>query len=94
MNMQTRPGRLLALLPACLLVGACGLLPNAYSGCDKAQPYQSARDLPPLRVPDGSVAPDTHNALRIPVVNAPVISAAEKRCLDHPPSFVTKPASG
>jgi len=89
-----RQARWLAMLPVCVLAGACGLLPDAYSGCDKAQPYQSAEELPPLRVSDGSVVPDTRNALRIPVVNTPKLPAAEKRCLDHPPSYGTKPAAG
>jgi uncharacterized lipoprotein len=91
-NMQR--ARFLMLLPVCVLAGACGLLPDAYSGCDKPQPYQSAQDLPPLRVPDGAVLPDTRNAMRIPTVIAPQIPASAGRCLDHPPSYGTKPATG
>ncbi|MGB5132005.1 MAG: hypothetical protein WBO00_05285 [Steroidobacteraceae bacterium] len=86
--------RFLILLPVCVLAGACGLLPDAYSGCDKPKPYQTAQDLPPLRVPDGAVLPDTRNAMHIPTVNAPQIPASAGRCLDHPPSYGTKPATG
>lgn len=85
---------LLMLLPVCLLAGACNLLPDANSGCDKPQPYQSAQDLPPLRAPEGAVAPDTRNAMHIPAASAPEIPAATGRCLDHPPSYGTKPAAG
>lgn len=94
--MKKRPMRagLPLILPVALFVSACNLLPDAYSGCDKAQPYQSAGDSPPLRVPEGAVAPDTKNALRIPVVTAPRLPAGEKRCLDHPPAYEARPAPG
>ena len=94
MRKQMKRARLLALLPVCVFAGACNLLPDAYSGCDKAQPYQSAQDSPPLRVPEGAVVPDTRNAMRIPPVSAPQLPAGEKRCLDHPPSYGAKPAAG
>jgi uncharacterized lipoprotein len=86
--------RLLLMLPVFVFASACNLLPDAYSGCDKPQPYQSAEDSPPLRVPAGAFAPDTRNALRIPAVTAPRLPAQEKRCLDHPPSYETRPAPG
>ncbi|MBX3703425.1 MAG: hypothetical protein KF822_06585 [Steroidobacteraceae bacterium] len=72
---------------ACGLAGGCGLLPDAYSGCDKPQPYQSAQDVPRLQVPPGVDAPDTRNALRIPAVPAPERPAERGRCLDHPPAY-------
>ena len=86
--------RSLLLLPVCVFAGACNLLPDAYTGCEKAQPYQSAQESPPLRVPDGSIAPDTRNAMRIPAVSVPQVPRAEGRCLDHPPSYGGKPAGG
>jgi uncharacterized lipoprotein len=86
--------RLLLLLPVSLLAGACNMLPDAYSGCDKVKPYQSAQEIPPVRAPDGAVAPDTSNAMRIPDVSAPQVPAREGSCLDHPPSYGTKPATG
>ena len=84
----------LLLMPVCVLAGGCGLLPDAYSGCDKPQPYQSAQELPPLRVPDGAVLPDTRNAMHIPTVIAPPIPESAGSCLDHPPIYSTKPATG
>ena len=91
---RIKPARWLALLPVLVLAGACSLLPDAYTGCDKVKPYQSAQDLPPLRVPDGAIAPDTRNAMRIPTVTAPQAPVAPGTCLDHPPDYVAKPATG
>lgn len=81
--------RLWILLPACLLATGCSLLPDAYTGCDKAQPYQSAQESPPLRVPDGALPPDTRNALLIPQVTAPELPLEKGRCLDLPPAYST-----
>jgi uncharacterized lipoprotein len=86
--------KFLLLLPVLVTAGACGLLPDAYSGCEKPQPYQSAQELPPLRVPEGAVLPDTRNAMRIPAVSAPEIPASAGPCLDHPPTYGAKPATG
>ncbi|MGH8135873.1 MAG: hypothetical protein ACRER4_05950 [Steroidobacteraceae bacterium] len=94
MMYRMKQAKWLALLPVLVLADACSLLPNANSGCDKVQSYQSAQDLPPLRVPDGAMAPDTRNALRIPTVNTPQVPAAPGACLDHPPDYVAKPATG
>ncbi len=94
MRKQPMRARLLLVLPVSVFASACNLLPDAYSGCAKPQPYQSAEDSPQLRVPAGAVAPDTRNALRIPTVTAPRLPAREKRCLDHPPAYETRPAPG
>ena len=81
-------GRLAGLwfVLAGLPLAACGLLPNAYTGCDKERPYQSAESLPPLRVPDGADLPDTRQAMKIPDVRTPV-APDDVRCIDHPPSY-------
>jgi len=82
------------LLPVFAVAGGCGLLSNARSGCDEAKPYQSAQESPPLRVPEGAVAPDTRNAMRIPATTAPQVPGGEGRCLDHPPNYgATRPAA-
>ena len=86
--------KFLVLLSVLVSAGGCGLLPDANTGCDKPQPYQSAQELPPLHVPEGAVLPDTRNAMRIPAVNAPQIPASGEPCLDHPPTYGTKPATG
>jgi len=89
-----RAVRLLVMLPVLAFAGACNLLPDSNSGCDKAKPYQSAQELPPLRVPDGDVVPDTRNAMHIPAVSVPQVPGSEGRCLDYPPSYGAKPAAG
>ena len=93
MRKNMKRAKFLVLLPACLLASACGVLPDAYSGCNKPKPYQSAQEVPPLRVPEGAVLPDTRDAMRIPAVNVPQIPPGAG-CLDHPPSYGTKPATG
>ena len=64
-----------------------GWLPDAYSGCDDLKPYQSAKEVPPLRVPAGADLPDTRNALKIPEVKTPAVPLEEGSCLDHPPPY-------
>jgi uncharacterized lipoprotein len=77
----------LALVAMSLPVAGCGWLPDAYSGCDEARPYQSARQAEPIRVPAGADQPDTRNALRIPDVKNPELPPEPGRCLDHPPTY-------
>jgi opacity protein-like surface antigen len=81
-------------LAAALPLGGCGLLPDAYTGCDEARPYQSARQVEPLRVPAGSDLPDTRNALRIPELATPELPREPGSCLEHPPVLGTVAAAG
>lgn len=95
--MRIRVMRCLAGIAAVVPLAGCGWLPDAYSGCDEAQPYQSARQVEPLRAPAGADLPDTRNALRIPEVKAPDLPPEPGRCLDHPPPYVqerAQPQSG
>ena len=94
MTNRMKRARWLALLPMLVLAAACSLLPDANTGCDKVRPYQSAQNLPPLRVPDDAVAPATRDAMQIPTVNAPQVPVAPGTCLDHPPDYVAKSATG
>ncbi len=81
--------RCIALAAAAVMTGGCGLLPDAYTSCSKPQPYQSAKDSTPLKVPAGSDLPDTRNALNIPAVVAPERPQDAATCIDHPPSYGT-----
>jgi opacity protein-like surface antigen len=84
-----------AWIAAALPLGGCGLLPDAYSGCDEARPYQSATQGAPLRVPQGSDMPDTRNALKIPELATPELPREPGSCLEHPPALGTgSPAGG
>jgi uncharacterized lipoprotein len=77
----------IACMATFLPVAGCGWLPDAYSGCNDAKPYESAKQVDPLKVPAGADLPDTHNALKIPDVNTPELPDAEGSCLDHPPPY-------
>ncbi len=82
------------LIAAILALSGCNVLPDAYSGCNEAQPYQSAKESDPLRVPAGADQPDTRNALKIPVLKSPELPREPGTCLDHPPAYATKSEAG
>lgn len=90
MTMRRHAAWLAAVLP----LGGCGWLPDAYTGCNDARPYQSARQVEPLRVPAGSDLPDTRNALRIPELAAPELPREPGTCLEHPPAVGTVASVG
>jgi uncharacterized lipoprotein len=79
----------LCTLAAVLALAGCGLLPDAYSGCNEAQPYQAASDVGPLRVPSGADLPDTRNALKIPELERPELPRDPGSCLEHPPPYAS-----
>ena len=85
--MRNRMKRLLIGVSGLLPLAGCGLLPDAYSGCDKVQPYQAAEQAAPLAVPAGADLPDTRNALKIPEIRTPQVPAEPGKCLEHPPSY-------
>ena len=52
--------------------------------------YVSAKEMPPLKAPDGLEAPDTRNALKVPPLSAPErLRGRDEPCLDSPPPFTT-----
>jgi len=82
----------LCTLAAALALAGCGWLPDAYSGCNEARPYQAAEDRGPLRVPAGADLPDTRNALKIPELKSPDLPRDPGSCLEHPPPYASGPA--
>ena len=53
--------------------------------------YVGAKEMPPLKAPDGLDAPDTRNALKVPVLNTPErVRGVDEPCLDAPPPFSTQ----
>lgn len=93
--MRNRMNRMVIVVSALLPLAGCGLLPDAYSGCDKAQPYQAAQQMAPLGVPAGADLPDTRNALKIPEIKTPQVPVEPGKCLEHPPSYGTaRPRAG
>ncbi len=92
-----RSARVVALLLVLVpLLGGCHFFRGASAkACHNPEPYQKAKSVPPLKVPTGLDAPDTTNALRLPVLNepGPPPRTGKQPCLDEPPSFkVTQPA--
>ncbi len=88
--MRMRAIRWMALA-ATVGLSACGLLPDAYTGCEDARPYQAATDAGPLRVPAGADLPDTRNALKIPDMKTPELPREPGTCLEHPPPYAPTP---
>jgi uncharacterized lipoprotein len=78
---------MLVAAAALLTLEGCGWLPDAYSGCNDAEPYESAQQQPPLKAPSGADVPDTGDALKIPEVKAPELPEEPGTCLEHPPAY-------
>jgi uncharacterized lipoprotein len=83
---------LVALLaPLLLCAGGCHSMKSKLSGnsCNKSQPYQAEKSVPPLQIPAGLDAPDTSNALKLPALKepAPPPRTTKDPCLDVPPAY-------
>jgi uncharacterized lipoprotein len=78
---------LVGLLAGLMLLGGCKSWRE--NACRKPQPYQSATTGAPLTIPPGLAAPDTANALKLPVLNEPAPPPRKNKdpCLEEPPSF-------
>ena len=86
-------GAFVTVLAAVALAGCHHGLKRVFAAkeCNKPHSYDSARSIPPLRVPLGVDQPDTHAALRIPPLNEPAPPARKLTdpCLDEPPLYAT-----
>jgi hypothetical protein len=52
--------------------------------------YVGAKELPPLKAPDGLETPNTRNSLKVPPLNTPErVRGRDEPCLDTPPPFAT-----
>ena len=64
-------------------------------GCREPKFTTNTANLPPLKVPPGMSAPDTHNAVHIPALNEPEPARAlSATCLSFPPSFAVPQTHG
>jgi uncharacterized lipoprotein len=81
-------------------LAALGLLCGCHSGgvkksapdCGKNQDYLRAREMPPLKVPDGMNSPNTKDALVIPTLESPPPPRGPNDpCLDEPPRYQPPP---
>lgn len=67
------------------LIAACG---GSEPVCtDPDEPYLSARNNAPLRIPEGMTQPDRSEALAVPEAQAQTRSSGRSACLDEPPSY-------
>jgi len=65
------------------------------AGCREPKFAGSTDSRPPLQVPPGLSAPDTHNAVHIPALNEPEVARPRTApCLSFPPSFVVPDTHG
>jgi hypothetical protein len=82
----SRTIRVFAVLAAAATLAACG---SGGACISPDEPYLSARNHEPLRIPSGMTPPNRSEALAIPdVPGASRTASAERgRCLDEPPSY-------
>lgn len=86
------PRVLLLCAGAAALLLASGCRTVTGGSCHKPQPYASAENLPPLRVPAGLTAPDTSEAMLIPELDVPEVPLdPEGPCLEAPPALSAPP---
>jgi hypothetical protein len=76
---------LLAGAAAALLLAGCGGSDRVCEAPD--EPYHSARNNEPLRVPQGMNMPSRSEALAIPDINPSAKASGRTSCLDEPPSY-------
>lgn len=75
----------LVFVAAACLLSACG---GGEAVCTPPdEPYLSARNHEPLRVPEGMTAPNRSEALAIPDVQSRPGNSGRTACLDEPPSY-------
>jgi uncharacterized lipoprotein len=83
---------LVGILAALVGLSACHPLQrlrNVGGSCHDTKPYMKAGSIAPLKIPAGLDAPDTANALHVPVLAQPAPPPRKKTepCLDEPPPF-------
>jgi uncharacterized lipoprotein len=78
----------IAGLASLALLGSCSWFSS--KSCHKAQVYEEAKSVPPLRIPVGLDGIDTRGALKIPDLKEPEAPppAEDAPCLDEPPALV------
>jgi hypothetical protein len=75
-----------AVLAVMLVASGCRSLTN---NCSKPGAYDTAEEVPSLKVPLGLDGPDTRQAMSIPALKEPEAPLPEgSRCLEEPPAFV------
>ena len=83
--------RLIALLPAILMLTACS--GGAELACGYSSSYPDATSVATIRVPDDLSIPDESESLEIPGVSAAAAGSAEAAtvCLEQSPAYSVTP---
>lgn len=87
--------RFIAAVGAAALLSGCSHITRRLNpDCHVHQEYQEARQVAPLKVPQGLDSPNTHGALVIPTVEvSPPPPGPKEACLDLPPQYKPAPAN-
>ena len=85
--------RMIVLLGVAVLSSGCHFISARLNpDCHAKQEYQQARQVAPLKVPEGLDSPNTQSSLTIPTVELePPAPGPKDACLDVPPRY--KPAA-
>jgi len=86
--------RMTLIIATAMIASGCHMFGKAVPDCHRSQEYQSAVQVPPLKVPAGLDTPNTQGALVIPALDvAPPPPASNAACLDAPPRYKPAPAN-
>jgi len=81
-------GRIVVFIGAVMLVSGCHINKRLNPDCHTRQEYREARQMAPLKVPQGLDLPNTQGALVIPTVElSPPSPGPKDACLDVPPRY-------
>jgi uncharacterized lipoprotein len=88
-----RVERILVSVSVAVALGGCShIVSRLNPDCHTRQEYQTARQVEPLKVPEGLDNPNTTGALVIPTVDiAPPAPGPKDQCLDQPPRYKAAP---
>lgn len=83
--------RIFIFFAAAMSLSGCHVVSRLNPDCHVRQEYQQARQVEPLKVPEGLDSPNIQGALVIPSVGlSPPPPGPKDACLDQPPRY--KPA--
>jgi len=86
--------RMTLIIAAAMIASGCHMFGKGIPDCHRPQEYQSAVQVPPLKVPTGLDTPNTQGALVIPTLEVtPPPPARNAACLDAPPRYKPAPAN-
>jgi uncharacterized lipoprotein len=87
--MRLRGAGVLALVALLMLQGSCSIFRRNSANAKCREPaVPAAAEYPALKVPAGLDAPDTRNAVKVPVLNEPEKARSKADpCLSQPPSY-------